>query len=554
VAQEQQQAPVKQEVQPQAQQNVQEEVIQNAQQESQSESLVQQDTSVQYDTSVQQKTSAKQTEDDEKGTPEDKAEFVTTIGKIVNELNKIGDVSSTEGKAYKTAFDGIREVYKELQKAPYTHFDLAYKQYALRAINYVKRDYERTHPRSANASSTQKEILKVFSLFDVLAKKIGKEIAGEIPFLSPAEVLSQGKFPDYMEAMEAAPDFVGKGKIPEGIMLSCPVETLEKFKKEHWDELNSEEKKYLDGRIASEQFYEDLRNNPAQPILTDPVTEGGRIELKHIHQTEFQSTRNGCYSAAVSLLLQSRGLHLNQKLVRAFRGDSGTQSERITSDEMANAGSLGGIAATGLVNTGMIERTYPNPFNNVRDDKKVEALDDIKKHILTSLLFHKSPVALLVGYHYVTVVGYDFETEKLLVKNSMEGGGRNDPDKTYEISLKGLANAHRISLSYLLDIKPDKPLEAIEGIKNKEFLEMIGDGISFNEAGVFGVPKLHGEGTWRQIGDAGDISSPDFNVSVEARLPEKLYIPAKMKKTTETPVQKEKLLQERKKELLFIQI
>ena len=100
----------------------------------------------------------------------------------------------------------------------------------------------------------------------------------------------------------------------------------------------------------------------------------GTIELVHIHQDNLQNTWNGCWSVSLQLLLQSRGIHLTQEQIRAFRPDI---TDRKVADELKNEHMLNedkksimdqkvDLVMKVLPNTSMNMVTIDNTGNNTK--------------------------------------------------------------------------------------------------------------------------------------------------------------------------------------------
>ncbi len=237
---------------------------------------------------------------------------------------------------------------------------------------------------------------------------------------------------------------IGK-TLTEDVINTGNIKVLKDFRKKNKKDLNKRERLYLDTRIETADKLEKLKDKAIrkiawgeppeiwskEPDLTDGFT--GFSNLKLDNQ---QTSDNGCWSCAYSLLLKSRGIFLTQEEIRAFRPDytedqlktikvSDDRKEVMNSDTFNNVYENADLLMKVCPNTTM-SQVVLNPMSEVGiflktgNDEKV--LDDdqkrlfkdiyieqmtakLKKVIKDAIVNDKSPIAVSNGEHYVTITG-----------------------------------------------------------------------------------------------------------------------------------------------------
>lgn len=247
--------------------------------------------------------------------------------------------------------------------------------------------------------------------------------------------------------------------------------------------LSENERKNLTERIKNNQEFDKVKNDQHRHLnnrkLTAPVKKNGRIELKNIHQTAFQTTRNGCWSVSYQLLLQSRGIHLSQQQIRSYREDMnetqfrqmntqtqfGETDKLFNQDVMSSPAEHAGLLMELRPNTAMRSVTLAGDLSVKQfaaHDKKnaaqksKEAIrqrkEAIRKIITTALVDDCSPVSYTNGNHFLTIVG--IENDTVLYKNSLAKG--SNPDQTYQMPLEDIAKTTSMNFFWLHDISVRK--------------------------------------------------------------------------------------------------
>ncbi len=162
-------------------------------------------------------------------------------------------------------------------------------------------------------------------------------------------------------------------------------------------------KKYLDKRIKGLQKINQLASDTDnhRPQSEPTVVNGGAI-LYNARQTEMQHTNSGCWSVALSSLLNYRNVKLSQNEIRTFRPDKklGQQTLEEANQDVPN---------TITVYTDMVQQLLPYTMlnevecNNEISEKK--AVEYLRELLNIALEQHNSPVAFLRKGHYRTIYG-----------------------------------------------------------------------------------------------------------------------------------------------------
>ena len=314
----------------------------------------------------------------------------------------------------------------------------------------------------------------------------------------------------------------GDRTLPRGILNTGDIELLQIHKELYADTLRTMPDghlyvEYLDQRIAGlnrvKQQKEESRKKTERgelPVLP-PVEESpdGTIKLTGVRQTEFQTATQGCWSVSLANILNSRGVQLSQKDIRAFRPavsfESGNNLRAYETNEMNNdAGSDpyhdSELVMDNLPNTAVrhwgFENLPPaeidehgNVFRDHTDDTAVKA---IREQVEYALKHDHSPIALKYCGHYQTIVG--IKGNKLILKDSLPGSAYSDdrgvqhapdPDASYEIDLYDIVRMTRslpedyfrdLSLMWLSELHKDPETGKVEELKDYPDLKVDEDG------------------------------------------------------------------------------
>ena len=225
----------------------------------------------------------------------------------------------------------------------------------------------------------------------------------------------------------------------------------------------------------SDQIYklekEGVQNKrePMGPV----IMEDGAIQLNHIHQERGQSSTQGCWSVSLGLLMQSRGVTLEQEQIRAYipgkdssakaTDFTGEARKLLTEDTGNSPAERSDVVLRTLPNTAV--RTKKFAIGAINPETVKYAASQIEDTVMNSLTQDKSPMSLLINGHVRTVVG--LRDGVLIVKNSLPMNTvfpQSDVNEEVPIS-KLLSSpdptgAINIELTWLKDIKTDENLNA----------------------------------------------------------------------------------------------
>ncbi len=280
------------------------------------------------------------------------------------------------------------------------------------------------------------------------------------------------------------------GVIPREIMNTSNVEEISDFLTVYSDELNDINPLYVEylkrqteSVLKIEGMAKGLKNG-GQPVPV-PVTKRRGGSVIPINQEEHQTSGNGCWSVAYSNLLQSQGIKLSQQEIRAYRQTKDpvaagklteAEAEILFNDKVANPFEKRDILHTLLPGKAMQEVVFSFTEEGDRKTQLKRTEDFLKKHIKEALDVNHSPVALLVGGHYQTIVGYNGDT--LLYKDSLPHedliGRLTPPNTTYDdLSFRSLAervidSSEPVVLDSLIDVEklPDVKADVADEASN----------------------------------------------------------------------------------------
>ena len=257
-------------------------------------------------------------------------------------------------------------------------------------------------------------------------------------------------------------------QIPPGIQLTGQEELLEEFLKEQKQNrtITKEDMEHLEQRLENMRFLNGIqkKNNHIKHIPKPAkIIEGGFL-LDSLHQKERQVTWHNCWTMPVIMMLQAHGIYVSQdNIIASMPEFTKEQSEDITNGDRDMAEMLSKNVNGDSANLSqLICKLIPNVKVGMRqyiayDEKNIPTFcEDVKKQVTQSIEKERSPVALLVGKHFRTIVG--IKGDNLLLKDSIA----SDPDKITEQPIASLFNnGPAISITYLrnLTVDLDKPAE-----------------------------------------------------------------------------------------------
>lgn len=230
-----------------------------------------------------------------------------------------------------------------------------------------------------------------------------------------------------------------KGLTPD-IINTGNLEMLQEFYDQHGEKLDDKEKKYLQSRIKTAERVEQIRQEKLGDIAKDEkyeppapdVSPDGIEGFSDLKLPGKQSSGNGCWSCAYTLLLKSRGVDMSQEEVRAWRPDYDKNTAKedranpsrqysMNTDSINSVFENADLLGTVLPNTGMKQLTINpadtaeiliggKPLNKdqakiVDDYYKAQAKELLRKTVTDAIKNSRSPVATVYKGHYITITG-----------------------------------------------------------------------------------------------------------------------------------------------------
>ncbi len=305
-------------------------------------------------------------------------------------------------------------------------------------------------------------------------------------------------------------------QIPDRILVTGNRKELEDFYTQNRRMLTAADKRYMQARIHTAAAVDHLEKKalqdlaqgkrPPQPNLT---TKKGYIGFDKLKLSGPQTSGNGCWSCAMSLLLKSRGVDMSQEEIRAFRPDYEAGRENMGEDRRISTNrdtsnspyENGDLVMKVLPNTAVRnfslnpvdeemvltgEAQLPDPppgLNEVQQsqwlietsdrlarERRDRAAELYKKQakalfmqkVKQGLIEDKSPVILNRGdSHYVTITGISEDGKKLRIEDSVKSGSGTKYVKVDEMIDKYLApGMHGLDLTWIHDLPvPEKKPE-----------------------------------------------------------------------------------------------
>lgn len=222
-------------------------------------------------------------------------------------------------------------------------------------------------------------------------------------------------------------EFAGK-ELPPAIRNCGDPTVLSEYLKEATN-LKPETREHLEARALANAKIQSLEESRAIIQKNRPPAikykDGTILLMNKKKDVPKQTTINGCWSAVLSDMLGHFGVDLTQEEIRAYRPElqsvlnnkeadkinkiheESSLMDRLNSDSMNEINDMADL----------IQRTVPNVAHhhmslapNRKENKAV-----LKETVADALLNKNSPVALLYGDHYVSIVGIKGDT--LIVQN-----------------------------------------------------------------------------------------------------------------------------------------
>ena len=251
-----------------------------------------------------------------------------------------------------------------------------------------------------------------------------------------------------------------KNEEERNICLTGNRNDLAAFYVKNAGRLTPENKAFLETRIQNSFYLDEVeresREQERLPIFPAEETENGARLDGYQGLYQKQSSDNGCWSCAYAMLLQSRGVRLDQHMVRGFRPAAGVDEFSgadvenvmgVLKDVKFSPYELADLTGKVLPGTALRQQIFVDLDTN---DKLEDAYEAARQNIIEALLMHRSPVALRKGNHFVTIVG--IEGDRLKVLDSL---GSKSRQLEATVSLKKVVGLGEFSLTFLQDLRFD---------------------------------------------------------------------------------------------------
>ena len=292
--------------------------------------------------------------------------------------------------------------------------------------------------------------------------------------------------------------------LTDDILMTGDLNTLKTFMQENQDKLNDNEKAYMQARIEASETIDSLRKKAysdiaegKQPQGPEPQNQNGYIGFSELRSPGVQSSGNGCWSVAYSMLLKSRGVDLSQENIRCWRPDQtknpvekAQQLEsarnaliyRMNTDGANTISQNSDLMTQVLPNTEMrtVKVSEPPHEKYFTVDGKKPTEKDFEKikenYIDQSTRFFvnivnkaikedHSPIAITYHGHYMTITGISPDGTKIRCEDSF-GSTAKDRTKYYDVksvvedamTVRELENGEKLlptgyELTWLHDLK-----------------------------------------------------------------------------------------------------
>ena len=247
------------------------------------------------------------------------------------------------------------------------------------------------------------------------------------------------------------------------VLFTGDLNTLNDFYSKNEQKMTEDEKEYMKARIKSSEAvnalkmkaYSDIAEGK-QPVGPEPKTENGFVGFPEIKNNGVQTSGNGCWSMAYSLLLKSRGVELSQENIRGWRPDQ-TKNTKITdamTDKVKNAAIFRmntdgtntisqnpDLLTQVLPNTSMrtlkLEPVITEGFTvdgqpaseadaaTIKSNYEVQAAQMLINSVYRAINEDHSPVAITYHGHTMTITGISVDGQRIRVEDTTQ----SDPNQ-----------------------------------------------------------------------------------------------------------------------------
>ena len=312
--------------------------------------------------------------------------------------------------------------------------------------------------------------------------------------------------------------------LPQYILATGDTALLEEYYANNSATLSDADRAHLEHRInscrkidmISESKHRSIENNvPEQEPPEAVLRQDGARVLPNIHLDRNQNARNGCWSCALHLMLQGRGVDLEQEEIRAYRPERTQAQGSLTADEPGGTMLHGHVTqqntdttVSPMDNPDLVTRVLPNTsveeihidgiplamvrkydqassaFMELNADEKAKFEDAYRQNsekllrdaVKKGLFTERSPVAFSRAGHFVTIIGYNETTDEVIIKDSLNHAVEKTTKITDIVSdylMGGAKDAYDgVSLFWLHDIKPGEPVAGHDSIRYNQYGEL----------------------------------------------------------------------------------
>lgn len=343
-----------------------------------------------------------------------------------------------------------------------------------------------------------KKVDKGVSFFEYSKIFVGKNVSEKSVIKSFMTKSKEAIMDEYTKTIESDPKYYEysgiNSKIPDKILNTGNLDDIEQYlNSEEADKLTYPEKvmlrKHMEiaskKKVIDDKALEQFQNNKEYGDKPEVINLGeDNVELK-ISQPAFQSSNNGCWSCAGQMLIQSRGVNdITQEDIRAYRPNL-TDDDNISPDliekynyDIGNNIIEKADSILAFAPNSMLRETQVMAYDEMAEKKGLtmeqyinNSVAFIKTNIRNAIRNDRSPVALLLPGHYITITGINGDTIKY--KESAKGFDSN-PNKTHVMSLKEFVTKQfnkskeylrlPISLVWMSDIQLAKDEKNLYGV------------------------------------------------------------------------------------------
>ena len=219
---------------------------------------------------------------------------------------------------------------------------------------------------------------------------------------------------------------ISNTSIPVEILNTGNIDVINGYLKEGRLDPNSKDYKHLEERIEVMKYLNELEvaNNEKEPVPIGPMKkfDNGMNLLPGMTLDRSQTSPNGCWSCAFSLLLKSRGVDVSQELIRRYRPEfmeglgpkAPEQTDAMNGDVYSEIFQYSELVGKLCPNTLVKKQTVGYGFGTA---------EQAKNNLIDSLRNKNTPVAVCKNNHWRTVVGISDDNKTVYIADSLQKPG-----------------------------------------------------------------------------------------------------------------------------------